>query len=330
MAKHGHIKRDLDDVLKRLKAWHNGGAMITGISVLSAGHSNETFLVEGIDRVLRMPPSTGGLLPPYDMPKQHRVLDAVNKMENGPPVPRVFEVCEDPDVLGDPFFLMEKLVGEAYEYAPPDWLVTSSHEQREKMCLQWIGAVAALHDRPADDLPIEFISTRGYAEKCLQMAQVPSGHKGLVALLENFVRNPLPTSGAPAPVHGDPKIGNMMWRPDGHLVAVLDWEMSHQGEPLHDLGWALCLYDQPLASAGLDFEGWLQPPEMAAKWEEITGRSAAALDKYMVLAFAKICAITTWGAHLYISGQTKDERYAAWGEGMPQLLSILFDRADRL
>jgi aminoglycoside phosphotransferase (APT) family kinase protein len=330
MSKHAYIKRDLDQLRRQIAAWLPDGDRMTGLRVLSAGHSNETFYLEGIDRVLRMPPSQGGLLPPYDMAKQHRVLAAVGRMTDGPPVPAVYELCEDPAVAGDPFFVMEALKGEEYEYAPPQWLVDASDEQRERMSTQWINAIAALHDRPADEMPEPHVSTRDYAEACLKMTQVPNGDAKLIALLENFVNDPLPTSGDPTPVHGDPKIGNMMWRPDGKLVAMLDWEMAHTGEPLHDLGWALCLYNQPLASAGLDLPGWLQPEQMAERWEAKTRRSAAGLDRYMVLAFAKICAINTWGIHLYESGQTKDERYAAWGRGMAQLLTILFARADKL
>lgn len=330
MAKHGHIKRDLDEVTRRLRDWLPDGNKVTGLRVLSAGHSNETFYIEGLERVLRMPPSTGGLLPPYDMVKQHRILAAVGRMRDGPPVPKVHEVCANPDVLGDPFFVMEALVGEEYEYAPPQWLIDAPEAQRTAMSRRWIDAVASLHDRPASEMPEEHVSPQGYAENCLKMTQVPNGDKRLIALLEDFVNNPLPESGPSTPVHGDPKIGNMMWRPDGTLVAMLDWEMAHTGEPLHDLGWALCLYNQPLASAGLDFPGWLQPDAMAERWEKRTGRSAAAVNRYMVLAFAKICAINTWGVHLYESGKTDDERYAAWGRGMPQLLSILFDRADKL
>lgn len=329
MSKNGHIKRDLDDVTRRLRAWLPDGDKVTGLRVLSAGHSNETFFVEGLNRVLRMPPSTGGLLPPYDMVGQHRILKAVGAMQDGPPVPAVFEVCDDPEVLGDPFFIMEALVGEEYEYAPPQWLLDAPESQRTSMSTQWINAVASLHNRPASEMPEPFVSTKAYAENCLKMTQVPNGDKNLIALLEDFVNNPLPTSGDPTPVHGDPKIGNMMWRPDGTLVAVLDWEMACTGEPMHDLGWALCLYNQPLASAGLDLPGWLQPEQMAERWEARTGRSAAHLHRFMVMAFAKICAINTWGVHLYESGQTKDERYAAWGRGMPQLLSILFSRADK-
>lgn len=330
MSTHGHIKRNLADVTARLKVWHPQGDRITGLRVLSEGHSNETFYVEGIDRVLRMPPSTGGLLPPYDMPLQFRVLDAVARMPKHPPVPKVYELCEDPEVLGDPFFTMEALVGEEYEYSPPQWLVDAPESQRTWMSTQWIDAVSSLHTNPAAAMPVGHKSTQDYAQGCLRMAQVPTGSKDLIALLEELVRNPLPTSGEPTPVHGDPKIGNAMWRPDGSLVALLDWEMAHVGEPLHDLGWMLCLYNQPLASAGLDLPGWLQPPAIVERWEQHTGRSAAAIEGYKVLAFAKICAIITWGAWLYESGSSKDERYAAWGRGMPPLLSILLERASKL
>ena len=330
MGKHGHIKRDLGELTARLKAWLPDGRRVTGLRVLSAGHSNETFYIEGLDRVLRMPPSTGGLLPPYDMGKQHRVLDAVGRMKSHPPVPKVFELCEDPSVLCDPFFIMEALAGEEYEYAPPQWLLDAPESQRQWMSMQWIDAIAALHLNPATAMPAAHASTKEYAETCLKMAQVPTANKDLIALLENFVKNPLPTSGAPTPVHGDPKIGNMMWRRDGTLVAALDWEMSQTGEPLHDLGWMLCLYNQPLASAGLDLPGWRQPPAMIERWEERTGRSAAGIEHYKVLAFAKIASINTWGLWLYESGRTQDPRYAAWGEGMPVLLGILFDRASKL
>ena len=330
MALHGHIKRDLGALVSGLQQWLPNGPEVTGIRVLSAGHSNETFYIEGLDRVLRMPPSQGGLLPPYDMAHQHRVLAAVAGMPGGPPVPKVFELCENPEILGDPFFIMEALIGEEYEYASPPWLVAASERQREWMSTQWIDAVAALHDHPASAFPAPLKTARDYAEACLKMTQVPTADKRLVALLEGFVRNPPPASGPPTPVHGDPKIGNMMWRPDGSLVAVLDWEMAQTGEPLHDLGWMLCLYNQPLASAGLDLPGWLQQPAMVARWEARTGRSATSIEQYKVLAFAKIAAINTWGIWLYESGQTRDPRYAAWGEGMAVLLDILFSRAAKL
>lgn len=53
------------------------------------------------------------------MAKQHRVLDTVSRMNPHPPVPRVYQLCQDKEVLGDEFFLMEALPGENFDYATP-------------------------------------------------------------------------------------------------------------------------------------------------------------------------------------------------------------------
>src|SRR6476646_2659173 len=120
------MARDIARIERGLKAWLPRGAGITGITVLSAGHSNETYLVDGIDEVLRMPPSEEGLLPPYDMPRQHAVLSAVSKAAPTVPLPPVLEVCDDPEVIGDQFFLMGRIDGEAFEYTVPDWVAADT------------------------------------------------------------------------------------------------------------------------------------------------------------------------------------------------------------
>jgi len=71
------MARDLVRMLNGLRGAIDGGERITRIVTLSAGHSNETYLLEGLDRILRMPPSEEGLLPPYDMARQHAILSAV-------------------------------------------------------------------------------------------------------------------------------------------------------------------------------------------------------------------------------------------------------------
>ncbi len=135
-----------------LRAWSPRGAGITGVTTLSAGHSNETYLIDGIDEVLRMPPSEEGLLPPYDMARQHEVLVAVSKGAPAIPLPPILELCTDPAVLGDEFFLMGKIPGEAFEYAVPDWLAPSPVEGADSVCRQWFDALIALHNMPASAL----------------------------------------------------------------------------------------------------------------------------------------------------------------------------------
>src|ERR1700730_6667852 len=107
------MPRDTVSIENGLRGFLPRGAAISGIKTLSAGHSNETYLIEGLDEILRMPPSEEGLLPPYDMAKQHSVIAAVRANASAVPLPEVYELCTDRDVIGDPFFVMQRRPGEA-------------------------------------------------------------------------------------------------------------------------------------------------------------------------------------------------------------------------
>ena len=323
------MARDLERMKAGLRAYLAGGDRLTGIVPLSTGHSNETYLLEGIDRVLRMPPSEEGLLPPYDMVRQHRILDGVGRSPGGPPVPRVFELCDDPSVIGDPFFVMGRLPGEAFEYKVPDWLADAPPATRDHVCTQWIGAVTALHRLPASTIGDEGKTPREEAEHWRAFAIRAEAPKRLIDVLDDLVAKPPPVSGPPTPVHGDPKHGNCLWE-QGRLVALLDWEMAHVGDPLTDLGYILQFYDQgeaALASAGYELEGWWPRQKTIDEWEKATGRSARGVDTYEVLGIAKIAAIIAVGHHLFRSGRTKDPRFEAWGAVVPRYVDFAVERA---
>ena len=113
------MARDNERLADGLRRWLPRGNRITGVRTLSAGHSNETYFVEGLNEILRLPPSEEGLLPPYDMARQHAVMSAVATHAPGIPMPPMLELCTDPDVLGDEFYLMGALPGEAFEYSIP-------------------------------------------------------------------------------------------------------------------------------------------------------------------------------------------------------------------
>ncbi len=200
-----------------------------------------------------------------------------------PPVPRVFELCTDPSVIGSPFFIMERLVGEAFEYQVPAWLAAASEEVRGHMSAQWIGAVVALHRMPVESMPGPRKTPAEEASHWRDVARSAEAPQALLELLDDLTLNPPPTSGPPTPVHGDPKHGNCFWQTDGRLVALFDWEMAHVGEPLTDLGYLASFYDQgpgAIATAGLDLPGWWNRARMIAAWEEGMGRTAREIRRY--------------------------------------------------
>lgn len=323
------MARDTQKLAEGLRHWLPRGAGITGVTTLSAGHSNETYLVEGIGEILRMPPSEEGLLPPYDMERQHAVLSAVAGAAPGVPLPPILELCTDAGVLGDPFFLMGRVPGDAFEYTVPDWLAASPVDGAESVCRQWFDAIIALHTMPAKALPGGGRTVQDEAQHWLDVARGADALPALVAVLEDLAKRPPRDSGSPTPVHGDPKHGNCLWH-EGRLTALLDWEMTQVSEPLLDLGYILMFHDQgdaALANAGFELPGWWRPERMVAEWEKGTGRTAVDVDRYAVLGQAKVSAIISVGAFLFNTGRIQDPRFEAWGPLLPRYVDLLERRA---
>ena len=323
------MARDTEQLAAGLRAWLPRGTGITGVTTLSAGHSNETYLVDGIDEVLRMPPSEEGLLPPYDMARQHAVLSAVAAAAPAVPLPPVLELCTDPGVLGDPFFLMGKVPGDAFEYTVPEWLAADPVAGADSVCRQWFDALIAYHNMPAAAMPPGGRSVQEEAQHWLDVARGAESLPALIAVLEDLTTRPPRTSGAPTPVHGDPKHGNCLWH-QGRITALLDWEMAQISEPLLDIGYILMFHDQgeaSLANAGFDLPGWWSPERMVAEWEKGTGRTAVDVGRYLLLGQAKVAAIISVGAHLFATGRIADPRFAAWDTLLPSFVGLLERRA---
>jgi aminoglycoside phosphotransferase (APT) family kinase protein len=324
----GRDTRQLADGLRRFLP--ERGDRITGVKTLSAGHSNETYLVEGLQEILRMPPSEEGLLPPYDMARQHAILSAVRANAPSVPLPGMLELSTDPSFLGDEFFLMECIPGEAFEYAAPDWVKADPVAVPDSICRQWFDAITALHAMPVDKMPPGGRTVTEEAQHWLDVARGAESGQVLIDVLEDLVKRPLRTTGDPTPVHGDPKHGNCLWH-EGRLTGLLDWEMSQVAEPMLDLGYVLMFHDQgpaSLANAGFELPGWWRPEKMVAEWEQGTGRTAVDVARYTVLGQAKVAAIIELGAYLYRSGKTRDERFKVWGSVIPPYLDLLQQRAD--
>lgn len=324
------MARDTQRLADGLRKWLDRGEGVTGIKVLSAGHSNETYYVEGLDEILRLPPSEEGLLPPYDMARQHAVMSAVANHAPAVPMPPVKELCTDPDVLGDEFFLMGAVPGEAFEYAVPDWLAASPDEGAESVCRQWFDAVTAVHNMPVDKFPEGGRTVEEEIAYWLEVARGADSMPDLIAVLEWLEASPPGTTGPATAVHGDPKHGNCLWH-EGRLTALLDWEMAQRGEPMCDLGYILMFHDQgeaSLADAGFELPGWWSWDRMVAEWEARTGRMAVDPMKYAVLGQAKVAAIISVGAHLFRTGRVKDPRFEGFAAVLPAFVKLLKRRAD--
>jgi len=309
------------------------GNKITGIRQLAAGHTNETYLVEGLNQILRMPPAGAPLLDAFDMWKQFQLYAVVKGLPGGPPVPRVTYFCDDLSVLGAPFFLMGAAPGEPFpEYECAPWLAEATPEFRSKMSRQWVQAIAGL----ANQEPIEMLGPVRSPQEEMHIWRrysVDAGNDALTAQIDRLLAMNPKRSGPATVVHGDPKLGNTLWH-EGELSALLDWEMSSNGEPLNDLGYMLFFFESDIhpGSSNCDLPGLWKREQIIKGWEEMTGRSASGVLWYEAMSAAKISAIMAYGHHLALTGQTDDERMQHWEPTVQlgvQTTQIMIDKIDK-
>jgi aminoglycoside phosphotransferase (APT) family kinase protein len=283
-----------------------------------SGHSNLTYLLRTPDRewVLRRGP-LGPVAPrAHDMAREYRFLAAIHP--HFPEAPRVDRLCEDPEVIGATFFLMERRRGCVLRDRVPAELLLSPRE----ISGLFIDCLARLHSIPLASTGLEklgkpdgFLARQvfGWSERWRQAitGDVPQMEE-VIAWLERH----LPPSGPPAVVHNDFKLDNVLFSSAG-VAAVLDWEMTAIGDPLADLGLTLCYWawaNRPgVRAAGIPAltlePGWFSRDECIARYAQRTGRDTGNIAYYEVLGVFKLAVIIQQIYHRFHRGQTRDERF---------------------
>jgi aminoglycoside phosphotransferase (APT) family kinase protein len=293
------------------------------------GHSNLTYLLSfgGHEFVMRRPP-LGPVAPTaHDMTREYRVLNALWPVF--PPAPRPYLLCEDPEVIGGPFYVMERRRGIIIRREWPQGL---DHEPatRRKISEAVVDLMVTLHavDYRAVGLgtlgrPEGFVQrqVKGWAERWdrAKDREIPA-----INDLARWLAERIPTPTAATLVHGDLKLDNAMLDPadPARVVALLDWEMCTTGDPLVDLGVLLCYWSEagdPEArretiSSVTTQPGWYTRAELVARYAEKTGRDVSRIAFYETFALFKVAVVIQQIYIRWKRGQTKDERFAAFGQ----------------
>jgi aminoglycoside phosphotransferase (APT) family kinase protein len=217
---------------------------VEGVHKLAGGASREIFgfdLIgaDGARRalVLRRDPGPSAFQDGARV-DEYAVLGAAARA--GVPVPAVLWRDTEAEVLGTPFFIMERVAGEtlARRLLRDDDYAAA----RRDMTAQLGRALARLHAVDCDDLalpgtpPGETPAGAEVAryERLLEML-APEPHPVLELALR-WLATRIPRGARQTLVHGDYRIGNVIFGPEG-LRAILDWELAHRGDPMEDLGW---------------------------------------------------------------------------------------------
>ncbi len=302
---------------------------MTAVVPLTTGFSNETYLIEGPDLILRLPPAAGAMLDGHDVLDQARIYQALAAGPGAPQVPQVALVCEDPEPLGAPFFVMQRVAGEAIDDIKlQPWFADGSDGLRGQICRSWVTAFAGnallaplpvlgAAVSPEDDAR----NWRAFAEQ----ANCPQ----LVALFDRLLVQLAPLSGPPAVIHGDTKLSNLMWQ-DGEITAILDWEMALNGEPLADLGYMLYSFESPYhaATRAQKLPGMLTRAEVIALWEQVSGRSAEGVFWHEIAQIGKIAAIIAEGCNMWDSGRSTDPKLELFKANMGYYLGVMEQMLD--
>ncbi len=293
------------------------------------GHSNVTFaLSTGV--VLRRPPR--GPLPPsaHDVLREARLLAAL--ATTAVRVPKVLAVCEDPAVIGAPFYVMERVAGEVIADSIPDAL--DNPEQRARVADELIEALVELHATDWTAAGLEgFGKPTGYLERQLRRFTGLWEHNRTRELPQfeevgAWLAANIPESPAATIVHGDYRLGNTMFGADSpaRLVAILDWEMATIGDPLADVGYMLMQWTEPGDTPG-KFNlnnvtlrsGFPTRAELTARYEARSGRSVQALDWYVTLALWKAVVFMEGNYKRALAGSTDDPYLKSFGEGVIEI-----------
>ncbi len=217
-------------------------------SRIGDGQSNITFKIQRGDDsfVLRRGPRPPIAKSTHNMVREARMQRLLRA--EGVPVPEVFDVCTDAGVLGVPFYVMEHLHGIVITDELPRQF--DAPEQRRAISLETIRSLVRLHQV---DVTGGGISGLGRPEGYLRRQVARFGdlwnvnsRRNLpqVALIGSWLERNRPESQAVSVVHGDYRIGNLMFAQDSPVtvVAILDWEMATLGDPLSDLGYLTATY----------------------------------------------------------------------------------------
>ena len=292
------------------------------------GHSNLTYLLRCRDTeyVLRRPP-IGPVAPKaHDMVREYYVLHALHP--HYPQAPRVHLLCEDPAVLGAPFFIMERRKGVILrDGVPAQFEAIDGHPHM--IGEAFIDALVDLHniDIAGPDVrnlgkPEGYVErqVRGWAERWerAKTEEVPALDDVVRWLAAHY---PPPCS--PSLIHNDYKLDNVMLAPDspGRVEAVLDWEMATLGDPLSDLGLTLCYWVWAIApevrTAGISaltgLPGWVTRDEMIGRYAARTGRDVTHIGYHEVLGVFKLAVIVQQIFQRFHRGQTHDDRFRDFG-----------------
>lgn len=294
-----------------------------------SGQSNPTYRIRAAsgDYVMRRKPF-GKLLPSaHAVDREYRLLAGLHPL--GFPVPQPLALCDDPEVIGAIFYMMEMAKGRPYANgALPDF----DPPTRRQIYEQLIDTLADLHVIEPDAAGLgDFGKPGNYFERQVMRwtRQYRDSETDYIPEMERliaFLPSSLPEQSRTAIVHGDYRIDNVVFDGDGTLTAVLDWELATLGDPFADFSYLAMQWMMPADGGaglqGLDLEA-LGIPSLNEAIERYSERSgipvSGGLDWYFAYNLFRLAGIVQGIKKRVIDGTASHAQAEEMAKRVPML-----------
>jgi aminoglycoside phosphotransferase (APT) family kinase protein len=327
--------------LARFRRWYDGrrpGELDGDLRarLIAGGKSNLTYEVtDGTSWwIVRRPPLGHVQATAHDMGREFTAMSAV--AGTGVPVPQMYAHCEDPDVLGAPFYVMERVEGVAYRRAVE--LDALGAERTRTIAGRLVDVLAALHAVDPEAVGLgEFGRPHGFLERQVRRwGQQLEGsktreHPDADELHRRLTEQVAAVEGGDPSVlgivHGDYRLDNCLVGTDDQIHAVVDWEMATLGDTRTDLA-LMMVYETLGASAGGDLvsdvakaRGWPGSGQQRAAYAAASGREPGDMGFHLALAYFKLAVILEGIHYRFLKGQTVGEGFDRIGEGFDLIVA---------
>lgn len=336
LDKAGRVREGEELDVARIDAFLKGtaaGAALSGeplVRQFAGGASNLTYLLSYPERdlILRRPPFGHKARSAHDMMREARVMQALRPVY--PYVPEVLAICDDHEVMGCDFFVMERIRGIIPRQDLPAGLSLSPEETR-RLCLSVVDRLIELHSIDPSASGLESLGRgEGYVRRQIEgwsdryrKVRTPDS-ADFETVMQWLAANMPAGETAIRVVHNDFRFDNVVLdqKEPSKVIGVLDWEMATLGDPLMDLGNSLAYWvqadDDPtflaLRRQPTHLPGMLTRAEVIAYYSQRTGLRAQDMRFYLVYGLFRLAVIVQQIYYRYAQGQTKNEQFAGFGK----------------
>jgi aminoglycoside phosphotransferase (APT) family kinase protein len=307
-----------------------------------AGIANALYLIarDGHEWVLRRPPAVKNDPSAGNTVREWRILCCLEGTPVPHPRPRL--LCEDADVIGATFMVMDRVVGftPGFELPAP---FDADRALRRDLAMAYVDGIVELSEVDWRAGGLEDLGRPdGFLERQVPrwLAQLDRYRTRDLPMLE-FVSEWLdanrPPMSAAGILHGDYSPFNVMVAPDrpARLAAIVDWDTGTIGDPLLDIGHLLARWTEPgeepvIGEPAGGIDGYPTRAAMAARYAARTGRDLSALPYYECLSLFKLGVILE-GSYARAAAAGVPDRDNGMADTVPRLMrgAAAFARGDR-